>query len=122
MSKLRIQRLEGEITRALCQIITEVHDPKLSAFATVMSVKLTADLSHATVFVSVMEDEPAKSDSLSALSRAQGFMRTKLGMAVQIRRLPELHFKLDTSMEYGKKIDDLLKKIALDDEKRPKSE
>jgi ribosome-binding factor A len=80
-------------------------------------VRIDADLSQAIIFASVspqtpQEDRRHRLDSLSVLIRAAGFIRSQLGKRLHLRRIPELHFKLDDSQERGDRILNLLDQIS----------
>jgi ribosome-binding factor A len=91
--------LREEITRLLTR---EVQDPDIG-FVTVTSVDVSADLRHASVWVSVIGDEAAKRRSIRALVRAMPFVRHQLG-ALRIRRIPELRVRYDDAAERGTRV------------------
>lgn len=80
-------------------------------FVTVTGVRLSPDLKYARVFVSPMGDETEKREGLDALRHASGWVRRELGQRIRTRFLPEIEFVLDTSKEYGDRIDSLLAEI-----------
>ncbi len=109
MSKNRINRIDEEVKRALAQIIqTEVKDDRLSPMASVTAVEITPDLKFAKVYISVYDTDKNKNATIDALNHGAAFIRTKLAKTVAIRRVPELHFLLDRSVDYGLKIAQLL--------------
>jgi ribosome-binding factor A len=63
------------------------------------------------VFVSVLEGEPRRSQTLAALNKAAGFVRHELSLVMGLREVPELKFLLDDSMERGARVEDLLRRI-----------
>jgi len=92
-----------------------MNDPRLR-MVTISEVRIDADLAQAIVFISVspqtpQEDRRHRLDSLSVLIRAAGFIRSQLGKRLHLRRIPELHFKLDDSQERGDRILNLLDQI-----------
>jgi len=89
----------------------EVRDPRL-ADLTVTGVEVTPDLLQARVYFTVLGDNDAEREALAALEHATGYLRTQLAARVQLRFVPELTFQLDTSMAYGRRIDDLLDQIT----------
>ena len=108
-------RLENTILRSLTQILRkEVKDPAIG-FITITAVKLTSDLSYLTIYYTTLDNEKIE-DTSKALERSKAFIRNQLGKHVQIRKLPELIFKYDSSLEYGNKIESGLKKVLKDDE------
>lgn len=88
----------------------EMKDPRLG-FITVTGVEISPDLKHAKVFVSVMGDDGQKTMSLKALNRAAGFVRTEIGKRVRMKTTPEIEFRLDSSIDHGVKIFELLERI-----------
>ena len=98
-------------------IAREVKDPRIG-FATVTRVELTADLSHARVFVSVLGNPEEQKNNLEGLSSATGFLRHEIGRRLALRRVPELDFILDPGAEAGEKIEMLLHKLHEDENKQ----
>lgn len=107
-------RLESNINRAMTEILrTEVKDPAVE-FITITAVRLTNDLSFLTIYYTNLNKEK-KDDVTKALDRSKSFIRTALGKKVQMRKLPELLFKYDESLDYGNRIESGLKKVLKDD-------
>lgn len=86
----------------------ELKDPRIG-FATITGVDVTSDLQYAKIHVSVMGSTEEQESTMYALQNAQGFIRKELGKRVRLRRVPEITFKLDESMEYGAKMMEILK-------------
>lgn len=118
MSK-RTQQVGEEIQRVLSEVIQyELKDPRVG-FATVVGVDVSADLQHAKVRVSVM-DETERADMIEALERAKGFMRRRVAQELRhLRMVPELHIMLDTSLDYSIHIDEVLRQVELERRKNP---
>ena len=118
MSK-RTEQVSDEIQRILSEVIQyELKDPRVG-FATVVGVDMSADLQHATVRVSVM-DETQRADTIEALERAKGFMRRRVAQELRhLRSVPELHVKLDTSLDYSIHIDEVLRQVELERRQNP---
>jgi ribosome-binding factor A len=111
MAKVRIGRVAEQIKKELSFLLqTELKDPRVG-FVTITGVEVTNDFSQAKVYLSVFGDDAQKNETLKALSKAAGFMRTELGKKIRIRHIPELIFKIDSSIEYGQKIEKLLNQI-----------
>jgi ribosome-binding factor A len=91
-------------------LMHKTKDPRIG-FVTVTGVDLSDDLRHAKVFLSIYKDEE-KETTLKAIEVAKGFIRRELGKRMRLRFLPELIFRLDKSIEYGNKIDRILKEIG----------
>ena len=84
----------------------------------VTNVEVTGDLRHATVFISVLGDEDVQKEALAGLISAQGFVRSELGKSIKLRSTPEVHFKLDHSLEHGANILALINKISQEREEQ----
>jgi ribosome-binding factor A len=111
MAKVRIGRVGEQIKKELSVILqTELKDPRIG-FVTVTGVEVTNDLSQAKVFLSVLGDDQQKEETLKALAKGSGFIRSELGRRVRLRHTPELIFKFDTSIEYGGRIEQLLQEL-----------
>jgi len=107
----RTDRIADEIKRIVSELLErEVRDPRVG-FVTVMDVEVTADLSYATVYVTPGEGEEG-GDVLAGLTAASGFLRRRLGESIQLRHIPELRFREDTSIERGFRMDSLLRQLA----------
>ena len=79
----------------------QVKDPRLGPFIVVTAVDTSADLRHAKVFVSCMLSEEEKQKTLKVLTSASGFFRKELTSSLKMRRMPELSFHWDNSIEHG---------------------
>ncbi len=111
MSNIRVGRVGEQIKKELSQILqTELKDPRIG-FITVTGVDVTNDLSQARVYLSVLGRDEQKEETLKALAKGQGFIRSELGRRIRLRHTPELIFKFDTSIEYGSHIEKLLQQI-----------
>lgn len=91
-----------------CILQTEVKDPRLQ-FVTVTGVRATDDLREATVFVSVRGDD--KTGIIESLGRAGSFIRACVGRRCYLRYVPQLHFKLDRTLEEAAKIDRIIDRL-----------
>lgn len=111
MAKIRVGRVGEQIKKELSQIIqSELKDPRIG-FITVTGVDVTNDFSQAKVFLSVLGTGEQKEETLKALTRSTGFIRSELGKRIRMRKIPELLFKFDESIDYGSKIQGLLQQI-----------
>jgi ribosome-binding factor A len=107
----RHERVAGEIRHEIGAMLAgELKDPRLGTFATVTEVRMTPDLKQARVYVSVMGTEAEQRSTIKGLAAAAGFIRHELSERLQLRRAPELLFVLDRSEEYGRRIDELLRR------------
>ena len=93
-------------------LLHKIKDTRVdSARVSVTDVEVSRDLRHATVFVSILGNEDEQKAALAGLRSAAGFIRSEIGKAVQLRATPEVHFKLDKSIEHGAHIVALLNRI-----------
>lgn len=111
MANVRANRVGEEMKKELSQILQrELKDPRIG-FITVTAVEMTGDLSQAKVYLTVLGSEEQKENTLKAIAKASGFIRSELGKRIRLRHTPELIFKVDQSIEYGSKIEKILDEI-----------
>lgn len=111
---VKIERIASMLEKEISYILmAEVKDPDIK-FVTVTNVKLASDLGYAKVYVTVL-DQNKKDETLRSLKAARGFIRRELANRVEIRHIPELDFVYDESIEYGKKIEDIIEEIHKDE-------
>jgi ribosome-binding factor A len=111
----RLQRLSGLFQEELSELLLrEVRDPRLAGLVSITGVVISSDLRHARVYVSIMGGEEEKVSTLKGLTAAAPFLRRELNSRVSLRRIPELSFWRDDSLEQGARVSDLLKQIADD--------
>lgn len=106
------QLLKEEIARLL---LREVKDIRIGA-VTVSAVEASPDLMQANVYVQVPGDEARKAEALEGLASAAGFIRSRLGRDLRIRRSPELRFVIDRTQEHAARIHELLAEVESEHE------
>ncbi len=107
----RMERLDELLRQEIARLIAEeVKDPRVG-FVTVMDARVSPDLRHARVYVSVLGDETVKLQAVEALQRARGFLRVRLGRVLEMKFLPELRFELDRSLERASRIEEILDRV-----------
>ena len=112
MSK-RNFRLAGEIRRDLTEIFAnEIKEPHIDSMVSVTDVEVSNDLSYERIYVSKLGSQRDREALLDALTKANGFIRSALSQRLKIRKVPELRFFLDDSLEYGAKIEKLLSELG----------
>ena len=110
----RIGRIDEEYRKELSQIIGyELKNPNITGMISVTKVKVTPDLKYAKVFVSILNSRNIE-ETMDGLKKSSGYIRTELAKRINLRNTPELVFEIDDSMEYGAKIDSILKEILPD--------
>jgi ribosome-binding factor A len=112
--RIRPERIGHLIQREIAEILErEIRDPRLQGHVlSVTDVVVTEDLSFARVFVSVLEEGPVRTAALEALQSAAGYVRRLLAPRLGLREVPELRFVLDTSIEKGTRVEDILRRLA----------
>ncbi|MDI7741706.1 30S ribosome-binding factor RbfA [Lysinibacillus fusiformis] len=111
---LRSNRIAEQMKKELGDIITrKIKDPRVG-FVTVTDVDVTGDLQQATVYISALGNDKDREETLKALLKASGFIRSEIGHRIRLRRTPEITFEFDSSVEYGNKIDALLRSLNND--------
>lgn len=115
MSRRRLARLNEQLKRELAMLIrTDVRDPRVGV-VTVTGVDVTNDLSLARVFVRAMGSESEIVEALEGLNAAAPFLRAALGKELTIRRIPELRFQRDKSLEHAMRIEEILSDVLPED-------
>ncbi len=113
----RIERVNNLIRREISELLQrQVKDPRLGEFVAVTEVSTSPDLKYAKVFVSRICDEGEKQETLRALAAASGFLRSELTRRLKLRRIPELNFQWDESIEQGTHLLELIDKVSADKE------
>jgi ribosome-binding factor A len=111
MGERRVVRVEQLLKEELSTVLQqELKDPRIG-FVTVTRVKVSADLGHAKVFISVMGDTEAKERTMSGAASAAGYIQRVLGSRIKMRSLPRIEFCLDDSVDQGFRIIEILNKI-----------
>ena len=106
----RTRRVGEQIQREMAQLVQqEVKDPRLG-LVTISAVKLSKDMSHANIFFTVLDEEHPVADTLKVLEGAAGFLRHELAKRMQLRIVPQIHFKYDESIAYGNDLSALINK------------
>ena len=111
----RLEKINDAIRDEIGSIFLHVlNDPRVSLMTTVTNVYTSRDFSRSVVTVSVMDEDEKQRDTIKILNRATNFIRRHLGMRLKVRKIPELVFKLDTSMNDSQRILDILKSNNID--------
>lgn len=106
---IKIDRLNNAFVEKISEIIhddVKDHDVKN---ITITDVKITSDLSFAKIYYTTLDDDRKKVQV--ALNKANGFIRSKLCEKVDIRKMPEIAFVYDESIEYSQKIENIIERI-----------
>lgn len=108
---IKSERLAHVLAKEISQILMlEVKDEDIK-FVTITHVDLSSDLSYAKVYCTVLDQEK-KDKCIHDLNGAKGFIKSELiKRKIEMRKIPELEFIYDESIEYGNKIEEIIKQI-----------
>jgi len=114
----RPERVGEEIRHEISEMLTrQVHDPGIG-FVTLTRVKVSPDLQLARVYYTSIGDDRARLATRKALDRATPFLRRQLGGRLRLRRVPELRFEFDESVEHQDRIERILIDLQAEREAR----
>lgn len=107
----RTDRVNELLREELAQLISrEVKDPRIGT-VTITGVETSRELDTARVYVQLFGDEGRRSEALGGLSHAAGYLRRRLARTLRLRKVPELRFVLDETLERADRIERLLREI-----------
>ena len=115
----RPDRVGEQIRDGIAEILArgKVHDPGIG-FITLTRVQVTSDLQVARVFYTSLGDPKARKETARALERATPFFRRQIGGRLRLRRVPELEFRFDESIEHQDRIEQILRDLHEEDAQR----
>ena len=111
----RMEKVQKLARQVLGESIQGLKDPRVG-FATVTAVRITPDLRHARVFVSVLGSEEEQKATMKGLESAKPFLRSELGRQVRMKYLPELIFEQDRGAEEAQRLETLLRALHEEEE------
>jgi ribosome-binding factor A len=107
---LRLNRaIQQEISRLLEK---DLNDPRLSSLISITDVSITEDLRHVRVYVSVMGDAEAQSQTIEGFKAATGFIRKEVSSNLRMKHAPEFAFEYDDSIERGAAVLELIDRVT----------
>ena len=123
-------RLGEEIRKIISSmLINGIKDPRLGSMISISGVEVTSDGIYATCYVTTLdsgkdraEREEREKESLAGLDSASGLMKKEIGRQIRMRRVPQLIFKMDHSMDYGRHIDEILSTMDFDSYQKDEEE
>jgi ribosome-binding factor A len=117
-SSRRVERVAELIKREVSALIMrDIKDDRVGAgMVSVTAVEVSGDLQHARIFVSIYGTDEARAETMAGLGAATGFIRRELGQRLSLRRVPEVLFKEDRSLEEGVKVLSLLNRLSAERE------
>lgn len=115
MAPDRIARVNEQLKREISRILRrEVKDPRIGSPPTITGVETSADLGHAKVWIRTLAEGAAEADLLEGLRAAASFIRGELGRRLHLRKVPELEFHFDRSLERAQRIEEILSDVLPD--------
>ena len=107
----RMSRVDEEFKKEISIIIDQdLKNPNITGMISVTRVKVSKELHFARVYVSLLNSK-SKKNTLEGLKNSSGFIRSELAKRINLRYTPEVVFELDESLEYGDRIENILKEI-----------
>ena len=116
MGSFRLEKVGHLIRELVSEVIRELKDPRIG-FAGINEVKISPDLRHAKIYISVFGSDKEKNDTLEGLNSAKGYIKRKIAPELSLRQIPDLSFALDESIENGVRISQLIDKAREEDKK-----
>ena len=117
MAGYKINRVTSDIKIALSELLREVKDPRVSKLISIVKLDVSGDMSYATVYVSAIEGNDKTQESVKALNKsASGYLRRELGSRMKLRKVPELRFIADDSIEVSANISRIVNNFEKTDE------
>ncbi len=111
MAYPRASRINEEIKKVISSTIrADLKDPRIASMTSIVDVDVTKDLSYVTVYISVLGSEKEQRETLEALKKASGYIRREIGRKIKLRIVPEVIFKMDTSIQKSFEIFETLSK------------
>lgn len=108
---VKAEKIAGILQKEISEIIQfQLKDPKIG-FITITDVTVTNDLSIAKVYVSFLGQKAREEAGMKGLNRSKGYIRTELAKRMTMRKVPELHFLIDTSLKRGNRIEKIISEI-----------
>ncbi len=127
MANFNIKRLNEDIKREISAAISGVKDPRVAKnFVTVTHCEVTNDLSYCKVMIACMGGEGRTAKAVEGMTAAAGYFKKCISSRIRVRKIPELIFLPDNSLEYSMHIDEIIanlpKPAQQDEEKEDESD
>ena len=114
MSSYRPERVGEQIHKEITRMMMQgIKDPRVSPVV-ITGVNMSRDLSLARVYFTVSDETSERKEAERGLKSVAPFVRRQLGQVMRMRFIPEIRFEYDSSINYGQKIDDLLRQVKDD--------
>lgn len=118
MAGFKISRVASDIKFALSDLLRDVKDPRISKLLSIVKLDVSGDMSYATVYVSAIEGSEKTKESVKALKGAAGYLRRELGANLKLRKVPELRFVADDSIEISANISKIVSTFEKNEENK----
>lgn len=107
---IKLDRLSSIFSKEISKIINfDIKDSNIT-MVSVTDVKISSDLSYAKVYISMVIIKN-KNTTIQALNKAKGFIKSELSKRIKVRKIPDLEFIYDDSLDKGQKIEEILKRV-----------
>ncbi len=117
----RSERIGVKIQAAISELLVQkAQDPRIE-MATISKVELTNDLSTAYVYFSIFGNDKAVLEAKKGFKSSRKFIKKLIAPKLNLKYMPDLQFKHDTSFNYGSKIDSILRDISKSSKDKNKS-
>ncbi len=110
-----MRRVNEALREVLSESVGELKDPRIG-FVTVTGVETSADLRHATVYVSVLGSERKRAATLEGLESSRGILQRRVNQELHLKRTPQLVFEYDPTVERGVRLSKLIDELTPDDQ------
>ena len=115
MAGYKINRVTSDVKLCLSELLKEVKDPRVSKLLSIVKLDVSGDMSYATAYVSAIEGKEATETSVKVLNKsASGYLRRELGKRMKLRKVPELRFVADDSIENSAHISRIIESFTED--------
>lgn len=109
MANYNIARLTEDVKREISTAMTQLKDKHVAnGLVTVTDVEITNDLSYCKVYVSALGGGEKTEEAVTALQKAEGFFKRRINARIKMRKLPEITFVADKSLDYYEKINNII--------------
>ena len=110
-NEARLNRINEELRKELSSILAyELKNPNITGMLSVTKVKITPDFKYAKVYVSILNSKDVEK-TMTGLKESAGFIRSRIAKEINLRITPKLVFEIDDSLEYGARIENILKDL-----------
>lgn len=117
-NETRLNRINEELKKEISRVLTfELKNPNVTGLLSVTRAKITPDFKYAKIYVSVLNSKDIEK-TMQGLKDSKGFIRSQIAKTINLRITPELSFELDDSVEYGMRIENILKNLNSGEEEK----